>query len=68
MGRFVVNVKSQLGGIELVFKHITLSKCLISYQTHMITFYPLEVVGRGGETQLQVVEKALFTPSAVKQL
>ena len=28
--------------------------CLVSIETNMNIFYPLEVVGRGSETQLQV--------------
>ena len=30
--------------------------CLVLNQTHMSNFYPLEVLGRGSETQLQVGE------------
>ena len=29
-------------------------RCMLSNETHMSIFYPLEVVGRGSETQLQV--------------
>ena len=32
-------------------------KCLVSNQTQISNFHPLEVVGRGSETQLQVGEK-----------
>ena len=31
-------------------------KCLVSNETNMSNFQPLEVVGRGSETQLQVGE------------
>ena len=31
-------------------------KCLVSYSTNISNYHPLEVVGRGSETQLQVGE------------
>ena len=36
--------------------NIKISKCFVSNQTNMSNFHPLEVVGRGRETQLQVGE------------
>ena len=37
--------------------NIKICECLVSYQTNMGDFHPLEVVDRGSETQLQVGEK-----------
>ena len=38
--------------------NITISKCLVSHSTNMSNFYPLEVVRRGSETELQVGENS----------
>ena len=35
---------------------ISIDNYLVSYSTNMSNFQPLEVVGRGSETQLQVAE------------
>ena len=35
---------------------IKIRKCVVSNYTYMSNFHPLEVVGRGSETQLQVSE------------
>ena len=39
---------------------------MISNKTHMSNFHPLEVVGRGRETQLQVGEKLIYYPNRFK--
>ena len=36
--------------------NINICKCSVSNQTNTSNFHPLEVVGRGSETQLQVGE------------
>ena len=36
--------------------NIKICKCLVSNETNMSNFHPLEVVSRGSETQLQVGE------------
>ena len=47
----VVSIMSQLLRIKCVSEHQDLQ---ILYYTNMSDFQPLEVVGRGSETQLQV--------------
>ena len=40
--------------------NVKICKCLVSNYTNMIYFHPLEVVGRGSETQLQVGENVNY--------
>ena len=42
--------------------NIKISKCLVSNETLMSNFHPLEIVGRDSETQLQVGENLIRKP------
>ena len=53
---FYLPIKSLILGTKCVFKHQDLQKIDLSNLTNMSNFLPFEVVGRGGETQLQVGE------------
>ena len=53
--RETVGAKSLLLRLKFVFKSQVL-KCLVQNETNITNFHPLEVVGRGSETQLQVGE------------
>ena len=52
---FFSSTKSLLLGVKCVSKHLNLQIFVIKL-TNMSDFQPLEVVGRGSETQLQVAE------------
>ena len=50
-----ISRSNQVLGTKRVFKHHNM-QILVLNLTNMINFHPLEVVGRGSETQLQVGE------------
>ena len=56
---FYQPIKSLLLGMKRVFKQK--DKCLVPYLTNMCNFHPLEVVGRGSQTQLQVGKNLNYT-------
>ena len=43
-------------------ENVILAQCFNSYYRDMRSFHPLEVVGRGSETQLQVGEELNYFP------
>ena len=53
---FSKSIKSMILGNKCVFKHKDLQMFYLKLNKHMHNFHPLEVVGSGSETQLQVGE------------